>query len=457
MAPVADDAAEHTVSTKSIAVAGAGLTGALAAIRLARRGHDITIYERRDDPRRAQQHEGRSINLALSTRGIDALERIGLADAVRATGMPMRGRLIHTVDAGLAFQPYSIDPTHQLLSVDRDRLNATLLDAVDSEPGVQLRFGHKLLDFSPTGDVVRFAHHDETISVKHDIVVGADGAFSAVRARMQRLDRFEYEQDYLEHSYKELTIPAASDGSPLLDPNALHIWPRGGHMMIALPNPDGSFTCTLFWPFGGPDGFESIDTEREIEQIFARDFADAAGLVPDLAAQYLHNPTSSLVTIRCAPWHIGGHVVLLGDAAHAVVPFYGQGANAALEDVSILMDSLETHHDQFEPAFAAFFVQRKPDADALAELALDNFVEMRDKVASRRFRAETAFRLTLERRFPRRFVPLYEMVTFSRTPYAAAVARASRQDHRMRQLVAATAVALVAALVLLVVWMISWS
>lgn len=440
-----------------IAVAGAGITGALAGIRLARRGHDITIYERRDDPRQAQHHEGRSINLAMSTRGLDALERVGLADAVRGSGVPMRGRMIHAPNGHLAFQPYSIDPTHQLLSVDRDRLNATLLDAAEAEPGVQLRFGHKLLDFSPTGQAVRFEHRNASIEAQHDIVLGADGAFSAVRARMQRLDRFAYQQDYLEHGYKELTIPAAPDGSPLLDPHALHIWPRGGHMMIALANPDGSFTCTLFWPFGGPDGFETIDTEPEVAQIFTRDFADAARLVPDLSSQYLHNPTSSLVTIRCAPWHIGGRALLLGDAAHAVVPFYGQGANAALEDVSILVELLDAHHDQWEPAFAAFFAQRKPDADALAELALDNFVEMRDKVASRRFRAEAAFRLALERRFPRRFVPLYEMVTFSRTPYATAVARAASQDHRMRRLVAGAVLALVAAVVVLVVWMVSWN
>lgn len=444
------------VTSSSIAVAGAGLTGALAGIRLARRGHDVTIYERRDDPRRAEHHEGRSINLALSTRGLDALERIGLADAVRATGVPMRGRLIHTLGGDRAFQPYSVDPTHQLLSVDRDRLNATLLDAAEAEPGVRLRFGHKLLDFSPNSDAVRFEHRNLTVDAHHDVVLGADGAFSAVRGRMQRLDRFEYEQDYLEHGYKELTIPAAPDGTPLLDRHALHIWPRGGHMMIALPNPDGSFTCTLFWPFGGPDGFEMIDTERDVEHIFARDFADAAALVPDLTAQYLRNPTSSLVTIRCAPWHVRGRALLLGDAAHAVVPFYGQGANAALEDVSILVEKLDDFHEQWEPAFAAFFAQRKPDADALAELALDNFVEMRDKVASRRFRAEAALRLALERRFPRAFVPLYEMVTFSRTPYATAVARAAAQDRRARRLVLAATLAIVV-MVLLVLWVVSWN
>ena len=424
------------MTTTRIAIAGAGLTGTLAGIRLARRGHEITVYERRSDPRRAQHHEGRSINLAMSTRGLDALERAGLAETVRATGVPMRGRMIHTRSGDLAFQPYSTNPAHHLLSVDRDRLNATLLDAADHEPGVELRFDHRLIDFSLDDDMIEFEHLGKTVAEHHPVVLGADGAYSAVRTRMQRVDRFRYEQDYLEHGYKELTIAPRVDGSAAIEAHALHIWPRGGHMMIALPNPDNSFTCTLFWPFGGPDGFENIDTAREVEHIFARDFPDAIELVDDLSGQYLRNPSSSLVTIHCSPWHSGGRALLLGDAAHAVVPFYGQGANAALEDVSILMDMLDARDDQWEPAFAAFFATRKPDTDALAELALDNFVEMRDKVAGRRFRATAALHRVIHRLFPRQFVSLYELVTFSRTPYAQAVARAQRQGRRASLVIA---------------------
>jgi kynurenine 3-monooxygenase len=318
-----------------------------------------------------------------------------------------------------------------------------------------LLFEHKLVDLSLRSDVVTFEQHGTTVDAAHTVVIGADGAYSAVRGRLQRTDRFRYEQDYLEHGYKELTIPAAPDGAPRIATDALHIWPRGGHMMIALANPDASFTCTLFWPFGGPSGFEVIDTAPEVQDVFARDFADALGLIPDLAEQYLRNPTGSLVTIRCAPWNHGGRALLIGDAAHAVVPFYGQGANAALEDVSILLDALEATDDDWAAAFASFAEQRKPDADALAELALDNFVEMRDKVASRRFRLVTRLRQYAERLFPRRYVPLYEMVTFSRTPYAAAVARAERQD----RLVVRGALALVGVVALLgvTIGVLAWS
>ncbi len=431
------------MTSTHIAIAGAGLTGTLAGIRLARRGHEITIYERRTDPRSSVHHEGRSINLAMSTRGLDALERAGLAETVRSTGVPMHGRMIHTRSGDTAFQPYSTNPAHHLLSVDRDRLNATLLDAADSEPRVELRFDHKLVDFSLRDDTIEFEHLGNTVIEQHPVVLGADGAYSAVRTRMQRVDRFRYEQDYLEHGYKELTIAARTDGSPAIEPRVLHIWPRGGHMMIALPNPDNSFTCTLFWPFGGPDGFETIDTADEVEHIFARDFADAHELVDDLSGQYLRNPTSSLVTIHCSPWHSGGRALLLGDAAHAVVPFYGQGANAALEDVSILMDTLDSCNDEWEQAFATFFATRKPDTDALAELALDNFVEMRDKVASRRFRATAALHRVVHRLFPRQFVSLYELVTFSRTPYAQAVARARDQGRRATQIAVGLSIALV--------------
>ena len=438
-----------------VAVIGAGLTGALLAVQLARRGHTVTLYERRSDPRRSEVHEGRSINLAMSTRGIDALERAGLAAEVRANGVPMRGRMIHERDGDLAFQRYSNDPEHHLLSVDRDALNATLLDAAEREPGVTVRFGHKLVDLALRGETVTFEHEGSRVEARHPVVIGADGAWSAVRARLQRTDRFAYEQDYLEHGYKELTIPAGADGQPLLATDALHIWPRGGHMMIALPNPDHSFTCTLFWPFGGPSGFETIDTAPEVHDVFARDFTDALGLMPDLTAQYLRNPTSSLVTIRCSPWNHGGRALLLGDAAHAVVPFYGQGANAALEDVTILLDLLERSDDDWADAFEEFARTRKPDADALADLALDNFVEMRDKVASRRFRAAAALRRLAERAFPTRYVPLYEMVTFSRTPYAEAVRRAERQD----RVVVRGAVALLGVVValLVIVGVMAWS
>lgn len=419
----------------SVAIAGAGLTGALAAIRIAERGHEVTVYERRRDPRLGRAEAGRSINLAISTRGLDALSRAGLDGPVRESGVAMFGRAIHGRGGGVTHQPYSSDRNNHLLSVDRDLLNTTLLDACDGRRGVTLCFGHKLVDLDIDSATVRLQHDGTDRSATHDVILGADGAYSGVRSRMQRTERFAYEQEYLEHGYKELTIHPAADGSPRLDPHALHIWPRGGHMMIALANPDNSFTCTLFWPFDGPSGFSTIDTPDEVLEIFGRDFVDAAAVIDDLTEQYLSHPTSSLVTIRCSPWTLGGRVLVIGDAAHAVVPFYGQGANAALEDVTLLVEELERHDDDFATAFTSFSNARKPDADALAELALDNFIEMRDRVATRRFRLDAAARRMLHRWFPTQFVPLYEMVTFSRTPYARARDRAKQQDRRLRVLV----------------------
>ena len=432
-------------------VAGAGLTGSLAAVRLARAGHRVELVEKRPDLRSADHDQGRSINLALSTRGIDALERVGLAEQMLAGGIPMRGRMMHATDGALTFQPYGRRPEHSIVSVSRDDLNRVLLDAADAEAAVTTHFGRGVVDVDPDGPrvTVGTGNGDEE-GLDPELVVGADGAYSAVRRQLLRHVRSSYSEDELEHGYKELTIPPSPGGSHRLDPNALHIWPRGSHMMIALPNPDGSFTCTLFWPFDGPIGFERIDEAGEVTNVFASQFPDALELMPDLSTEYLTNPTSTLVTIRCRPWHYRDTVILLGDAGHAVVPFYGQGANAALEDVTILMDELAAGHDR-ATAFEAFFETRKPDADALADLALDNFVEMRDRVASRWFLATKRVKAILADLLPGRFEPLYTMVTFSRRPYAEAVAKAERQDRWLAAGVGLIVASLVAGLVLLVI------
>ena len=279
-----------------------------------------------------------------------------------------------------------------------------------------------------------------------DGIFGCDGAYSAVRSRLQRTGRFSYEQEYLEHGYKELTIPSGAGGGPRLDPHALHIWPRGAHMMIALPNLDGSFTCTLFWPYAGAGGFETIDTRDEVLDTFRRQFPDAVPVMPDLVDEYLANPVGSLVTIRCAPWYRDDRALLVGDAAHAVVPFYGQGANAALEDCLLVMDEIDRHDADWAAAFRSFAERRKPDTDALADLALDNFIEMRDHVASRWFLAHSALERAVHRRLPSLLVPLYTMVTFSRLPYGEAVRRARRQRIVLRIVLIALA-ALVAVVV----------
>jgi len=436
-----------------VVIVGGGLTGALAAVRLHDVGHDVSVHERREDLRRSTEHQGRSINLALSTRGLDALDRVGLSGALRDQGVPMRGRMLHARDRSVTFQPYSADPANVLLSVSRDGLNALLLDAVDQRQ-IPTHFDHRLVDIELRSSNAVFETNEARLRERFDVMIGADGAYSAVRTRLQRTDRFSYEQTFLEHGYKEFTIPARADGSYAMEPHALHIWPRGGHMMIALPNADGSFTCTLFWPYGGPVGFERVDTEGEVAETFHEQFPDAVDLMPQLADEYLRNSTSSLVTIRCGPWFYEDRIVLLGDAAHAVVPFYGQGANAALEDVTIFMELLATHDGAWGPTMASFYDQRKPDTDALADLALDNFVEMRDRVASPLFRLRARAEQRMHRWAPRWITPLYEMVTFSRTPYVEAVARAKHQttlvDRLMLALVAVVLLVIVATIILVI-------
>lgn len=420
-----------------VVVVGAGLGGTLMAVFLGRAGYRVDVFDRRSDPRRGRAERGRSINLAISTRGIHALEQVGLARAVLARAVPMRGRMIHGERGRTAFQPYGTDPDQVIHSVSRSELGKILVEAAEAEPLVRVHFEMRCEDADLDAPAVRLRDlaTGAELRAEADFLVGADGAYSEVRYRMQRLDRFEYSQSYLEHGYKELSIPPAAGGGFVLEPHALHIWPRGGFMTIALPNVDGSFTCTCFWPMEGEGGLRTLRTEEQVLAYFRRVFPDAVPLMPDLGPDYLASPVGSLVTIRCRPWRHRGKVVLLGDAAHAIVPFYGQGANAAFEDCAILDACLREHGFETEPAFDSFESRRRPHTDALADLALANFVEMRDKTASRLFRLGKAVERGLHRAMPRRFVPLYSMVTFSRIPYADAVRRA-RVQWRVVQAVA---------------------
>jgi len=416
--------------TSPFTIVGAGLAGPLMAVYLARAGRPVELYEKRPDPRKGEAEAGRSINLALSTRGIHALERVGAAEGVMKTVTPMYGRLMHAIDGSLTHQPYGTEAGQAINSVSRIGLNIALLDLAESYPGVRIHFDRTCAGMDlETGALEMRAGADgtiETVSTRH--VIAADGAFSAIRAAMQRRERFNYDQLYLEHGYKELTIPPGSDGRPRLRNDVLHIWPRGQFMMIALPNRDGSFTCTLFWPFEGPNSFAALTDRAAVLAFFEATFPDAVPLMPDLAEQYLANPSSPLCTIRCSPWHHGDRAVLLGDAAHAVVPFYGQGMNASFEDCRILAECLERRGDDVEKAFEEYGRLRKPDCDALRDLALQNFVEMRDRVASRFFLFRKRLGKTMHKAFPGAFVPLYSMVTFSNIPYAEAVRRSDRQD-----------------------------
>src|SRR6266550_1137615 len=420
---------------------GSGLAGGLLAAYLGRRGYDVDLYERRADPREGNIVGGRSINLALSTRGIHALEQLGIADEVLRHAIPMRGRMIHDKSGTLHFSPYDRDPNKFINSIGRAALNTTVIEAAQRYQNVRVHFNHRCIDVDfdsatanlvPSGveAAVSAANSDhQIIRAQGDAVIGVDGAFSAVRQSMQKeIAGFEYDESYLAHGYKELTIPPTPDGSWRMEKEALHIWPRKSFMMIALPNPDGSFTCTLFWEFEGPRSFATTKTDDEVCDFFREEFPDAVPLMPALLEDFRQNPTGSLVTIRCGPWFYKDKVALVGDAAHAVVPFYGQGMNAAFEDCVVLDECLEKFPDQRERAFAEYFSQRKENADALADLAIGNFIEMRDKTASKTFRAKKKLDHLLEAALPGVYLPLYTMVTFTRVPYAEAARRARLQD-----------------------------
>lgn len=422
-----------TAPAQHVIIVGAGLAGALLACALGRQGFQVSVYERRGDPRVKGFVGGRSINLALSTRGLAALKELGLDEVVLADAVRMPGRMIHDRQGRTMFQPYSRDPRDAINSVSRGGLNLTLIRAAAECPGVSLHFSHRCIDIDPSEPSVSF--HDETtnqpVTATGDFIIGADGAFSAVRGWMQKSDRFDYSQSYLAHGYKELTIPpnpgAGREGGFAMEPNALHIWPRGGSMMIALPNRDGSFTCTLFWPFEGEHGFSAIRSRAQVRPFFERHYPDAVPLMPTLDDDFERNPTSSLVTVRCSPWHLGDRVVLVGDAAHAIVPFFGQGMNAAFEDCSLLVRLLREYPTDRAAAFERYFRERKPNADAIADLALENFIEMRDRTASRLFHARKKLEHALHGLFPGWYMPLYNMVSFTTIPYAQARDRARAQ------------------------------
>jgi kynurenine 3-monooxygenase len=407
-----------------VAVVGAGLAGCLLASMLGRRGIGVDLYERRSDPRTAGAERGRSINLAISARGLDALARVGLADQALADALPMHGRTLHPVSGELGFQSYSADGERAINSISRSRLNAALLDCAEKTPGVAIHFEHRLTEVDPETGALTFDGLAEPVPA--DVVIGTDGAYSAVRRSIQFIEGFDYQQDFLPHGYKELTIPAGRDGEFALDPNSLHIWPRGSSMMIALPNTDKSFTCTLFWPKQGEGGFADLDTPQRIREHFLREYADAVPLMPTLVDDFLHNPVGSLVTVRCRPW-VRGRAALLGDAAHAIVPFFGQGANCSFEDCVEFDRCIDETNGNLARTLSLYQERRKPNTDAIADMALENFVEMSDRVNSPVFRFTTNARHTLERAVPS-YVSRYELVSFSTVPYAQIGGRIRTQD-----------------------------
>jgi len=401
---------------------GAGLAGSLLAIDLARRGHRVTIHERRPDPRKGLDPAGRSINLALANRGIHALERAGLMDRIGPAMIPMAGRMLHDEDGRLQLVPYGNKPHEVIHSVSRGGLNSLLMDAAVATGRVSIRFGHAVcgVDFANRKLRVRSGENQTIHEFPYAVLVGTDGSASAVRTAILEKTGGQFEEAPLGHGYKELSIPAGPGGRFRMDENALHIWPRGEYMLIALPNADGSFTATLFLPNQGEESFDALRTTADVRRLFAERFADAIPLMPRLVEDFFRNPTGHLETIRCRPWFFEDQALLLGDAAHAIVPFHGQGANAAFEDCEALDERLDAKDQTWEQIFSAFESLRRPDADAIAAMALENYVEMRSTVREPLFQLKKEISFLLEERHPRRFVPRYSMVMFHRIPYAEA-------------------------------------
>ncbi len=415
---------------KKIAIAGAGLVGSLLSIYLAKRGYQVSVFERRGDMRSSGYEGGRSINLALSNRGIRALEEVGLAEEIKKVAIPMHRRAMHDREGNLTFQPYGKEGQF-INSVSRGALNIVLMNKAE-ELGVEFIFQHRItkVDLEST-TLTTVDSRQSTVDRKFDLIIGADGAFSAVRGALQFTDRFDYSQDYIDHGYKELHIPPGAAGAFKLERNALHIWPRESFMMIALPNPDGSFTCTLFFPFDGNPSFSKLKTDAEVSMFFESAFPDAVELMPTLLEDYNTNPTSSLVTVRCYPW-VKNNTLLIGDAAHAIVPFFGQGMNAGFEDCRILNELLNQFNDDWKKALHAFQQSRKKDTDAIAQLALDNFIEMRDLVADADFLLRKKIEARLHQLYPTQWIPLYSMVTFHDSmPYSIAYETGQKQKKIM--------------------------
>jgi len=420
---------------KDITIIGAGLVGSLLSIYLAKRGHKVSVYERRSDMRNEELSAGRSINLALSDRGLLALEKVGLSEEIKKICILMHGRQIHNVDGSITFQPYGKEGQY-INSVSRGELNKRLM-SIAEEHSVEIYFNEKCTTLDWKNDKIEFENTagKQLPTSKADIIFGADGAFSAARLQHQlQHDKFDYQQYYIDCGYKELSIPPNEEGEFALEPNALHIWPRKDYMLIALPNLDKTFTCTLFFPFEGELSFDKINTEEKVKQFFATNFADVVPLMPDYVNEFFTNPTSSLVTVKCFPWVREDKFALIGDAAHALVPFFGQGMNCGFEDCRILDELIEKNGNDWTKILQEYQTLRKPDADAIADMAVYNFTEMRDRTADPKFLLQKKIEARLHEKYPDKWIPAYSQVTFSpHIRYSDALARGNMQEEIMKE------------------------
>lgn len=422
--------------TKTVTVIGAGLVGSLLAINLAKRGFKVQVFERRTDPRvqRAlgKVGEGRSINLAISARGLSALERVGLKDAALDFAIPMYGRRMHAKNGELTYQAYGEDESQAINSISRGWLNCFLLDEAEKFPNVKIEFGQKVHAVDPLKNALQMIDvaASKERQMFYDMLLSTDGSASAVRNSLQAKNMMQETEDDLSHGYKEFVMEADGPGQFKIDKNALHIWPRGPYMMIALPNADGSYTCTLFLSHkkSATSGFsfEELSSDSVIEHFFKTEFADFCEKVPNFLKQYHENPIGRMVTVKCSPWG-KNNIQLLGDAAHAIVPFFGQGMNAGFEDVEVFSDLLDVHSD-WQELFTTFFEKRKTNADAIADMAVENFVEMSAKTADERFLYQKKIEKLLHERFPQEYTSRYSMVSFSKTPYRVAYELGKKQN-----------------------------
>lgn len=417
---------------KNIAIIGSGLVGSLLAIYLRKYGHDITVFDRRPDIRNIK-FSGRSINLAMSNRGWTALRAVGIEEEIKKIGIPLDKRAMHVVGQPEYYQKYGKEG-EAIWSISRGVLNKKMIDLAEGA-GVNFRFDEKVWDVDLPDAKIYTGETEkgEWTEYKYDIIFGCDGAFSRVRHKMQRRSRFDYSQDFIDVGYKELTIPANTDGTHKLDKYSFHIWPRGKFMLIAMPNLDGSFTCTLFMPFEGEVSFENIKTKPQAQEFFTTHFPNVMQVMDDLLDDFFKNPTSAMVTMKCYPWTYWDKVALVGDSAHAVVPFYGQGMNAGFEDIYVLNQLIENHKNDWETIFSEYQLSRKPNADAIAELSYRNFVEMSSKTADPNFLLQKKIEKRFAAKYPEKWIPAYSRVTFSNRPYAEALAIGDAQEELMQK------------------------
>lgn len=422
---------------KNASIIGSGLVGSLWAIYLNRAGYKVSIFERRPDMRKFPISAGKSINLAISYRGWKALDAIGVGDVIRKSAIPMYGRTVHHPDNSTTFHPYGLND-QAIYSVSRGEINAKLMDIAESEGMTELYFDSHCTGLDMNKNIAYFEHTGNGVKfeIKSDVIFAADGAFSTVRYQsMQKMDRFSYSQNYIDDGYKEILLPANADGTFKMDMNSLHIWPRGRFMLIALPNTDGSFTCTLFMPFDGHKYcFNNLKTNHDIIAFFREMFPDFYEMMPEIAETWKEHPISSLAIIRCFPWHYN-KTVLMGDAAHATVPFYGQGMNAGFEDCTVMAQLMEKHGENWADCFDEYEKIRKPNGDAVQDLSLQNYLIMRDKVNDPEFNLQQKVEKRIHELYPDQYLPLYSMVSFSDIEYHTALEQGKKQEEEMKRFI----------------------